>query len=279
MKRILLILRKKDTSERGNKQHFTWINDCKADYEFDYWGLGITKTTLKNLKKKIDIFKPDFIYMTFKKKYQLSTYNTKDYWLPDLTNIKVPKIFVEVDTWKYDVNDSWYAQFDQVYCRCPWWNGWDNVPLFRWSVQECAFPAQAHERSGIYFFGRYNGKMYSTRRKIRFLLQDKIDFYIKYSNYWKYLQTSSALICPTESDAGDFIPMKLFEYLASGAAVITNCDLNRAGIPELEPYIIRYNGLGDLQSKLSMDFVNYHDKAIPLMRNHTHRIRYKELFI
>jgi len=275
-KKILVISRKKDLQDK--RSHFTWINDCKADYEFDYWGQGISSRTLLSLKNQIDSFKPDYIYMTMRKRY--TTKNTGgNFWLPDLTNIKVPKIFVEVDTCYYDVNDPWYKQFDKVYCRAPFWGNWKNVPLFRWSVPECAFPAKKRGRNGIYFIGKYMQSHYNYRYKLRLLFGNKIKFIRRYfGKYWEYAQKASALLCPTENNHGDYIPAKLFEYLASGAAVITNCDLNNAGIPELESFVIKYKTIKQLRRRLSMDFVPYHDKAVPIMRNHTHRIRYKEIF-
>ena len=46
--------------------------------------------------------------------------------------------------------------------------------------------------------------------------------------------------------------------------------------PNAKIYVLAHKS--DLKNKLSMDFTSYHDKAIPLMKNHTHKIRYKELF-
>jgi len=279
-KKILLILRKVDFHVNKNKRpHFTWINDCKADYEFDYWGQGISSITLLSLKNKIDSFKPDYIYMTLRKKYHLKNSGGK-YWLPDLTNIKVPKIFVEVDNCYYDVNDPWYKQFDVLMCREPSWNGWDNIPLFRWSVPECAFPTKKMERKdGIYFIGKVKGPAYAERQKLHLLLGHKIKFIQRFwSGYWEYIQKASALLCPTENLYGHYTPTKLFEFLASGSAVITNCDFNQAGIPELEQYAIKYNSFRSLKRRLHLDFTPYYDSAIPLMRNHTHRVRYKEIF-
>ena len=94
---------------------------------------------------------------------------------------------------------------------------------------------------------------------------------------------ASCLVCPTESAFGNFTPAKLFEYLASGAAVLTNCNLKKAGIPEMKDFIIRYGnwnvkGKRDMRLKLTRDFTPYYDKAISAMREHTHRIRYKEIF-
>jgi hypothetical protein len=278
-KRILLLLRNKDILKNNSpKSYFGWIYDCASDYDFDFWGDGISDTSIFSLNNKIDNFKPDFIYLSLRKKYQISTYNLDSYWLPDLTNIKVPKIFVEVDCYKYDANDSWYKQFDRVLCRQPWWGNWSEVPLFRWSVPEKSFPCAIHKRVGIFFVGRYDGKAYDVRIKMKQMFDSKIGFVVKFSSYFDFMKSVSALICPTESAYGNFIPKKLYEYSASGAAVITNCILEMAGISELEKFVIHYNDLDDLGGKLNIDFRPYHNKAIEVMRNHTHKIRYKELF-
>lgn len=249
-----------------------WTNDCSTDYNIEFWGEGfVEKPSFKSLSKKIDSFKPDFIYMTLRKKY--------DEWLPDLTNIKVPKIFVEVDSQKYNVNDSWYKQFDRLLCREPSFGNWKNVPLFKWSVPEIAFPQKSHKRKGIKLIGHCCGKTYPIRKQLSRQYKDRVWFgKIKGSKYWEALKGSSALLCPTESVYGDFIPTKLFEFLASGAAVITNCNLTNYGSQELNEYVIQYKNKRDLESKFSLDFTPYYDKAIPAMRNYTHRVRYRELF-
>ena len=275
MKKILILTKKVgfDTGSKSpfSRSPFRWIDDCKSNYIFDYWGEGLTDTSLKNLKNKIDKFKPDFIYLTLRKKYRK--------WLPDLSSIKnVPKIFVEVDTRIYDAKDSWYKQFDILKCRCPWWNNWNKVPFFRWSVPEKAFSTEKTKRKGIFFVGNMDHSIYAKRRELKEMFSEYVNFTTNFINYWDTLHKASALLCPTESLSGDFIPAKLFEYLASGSAVITNCNLDRIGIPEIGEYVICYSGVEDLKQKLHFDFVPYHNRAIELMKNHTHRIRYKELF-
>ena len=293
-KRILVLLRAKDVikTKRKNSAIWRWVDDCRADYDIKFWGRDLSvdgtfslwgnkftkKHMLSSLKKKIDIFKPDFIYLTQRKEYET--------WLPDLTNIPVPKIYVEVDSQYYNVNDPWYKQFDILKCREPSFNGWDKVPLFRWSVPEKSFPVGHAKRNGIYFIGQIRDEIYPKRKQLKRLFYKNIIFKKKIYNsvYWKIMHNASCLVCPTESVFGNFTPAKLFEYLASGAAVLTNCNFKNAGIPEMEEFIIRYKnyarapGRKDMRIKLSMDFSPYYNKAIPLMREHTHRIRYKELF-
>ena len=92
------------------------------------------------------------------------------------------------------------------------------------------------------------------------------------------LHTASALLCPTESNYGAFVPAKFFEFAASGATVVTNCDYVSYGIPELKGKVIDYTDLNSLEALFDMDFSKYHYKASKVMRNHTHKIRYKELF-
>lgn len=280
-KKILIILREKDLfGNHDNRGHCSWHKECGELFDFDFWGYGLGKTTLKSLTRKIDQFKPDYLYASLKKKYYVYNPLTKEEecWLPDLTSIRIPKIYVEVDTWKYSSLSPWYSQFTHLYCRCPWWNDWSNVPLFRWSIPQCSFSTMKIKRKGIYFIGHWQGKGYEKRREIEESFRDTIVFCIKHRNYWDYLHKASALICPTESDYGDFIPIKLFEYLASGAAVITNCNVEMAGIPEVKDLVIRYSNMDDLKDKLMFDFSPYHNMAVDIMRNHIHSIRYKEIF-
>jgi len=304
-KKILFIYKAKNIDSYNGEINSGWVEDCKDIYDIQFWGKGFTNTSLQSLKNKIDNFKPDFVYLTMRKRYA---------WLHDLTNMKVPKIFVEVDTWAYNSNDDWYKQFDKVYCREQQWivrddsirllktkgfnsrfgknikkiilkncSTWENIPLFRWSVPDIAFPTKeeikTNKREGIKFIGNYQKSTYVVRKKISEIFKDHIWFgKITGKNYWDNLKKSSALLCPTESNFGDFIPAKLFEFLASGAAVITNCQVERHGMDELNDFLIKYIDLDDLKQKLDIDFTLYHNKAIEIMRNHTHKIRYKELF-
>jgi len=295
-KKILVLLRAKDIrkTKEKNSAIWRWVEDCRKDYEIKFWGRDLSvdgnyslwggefteKQMLFELKKKIDVFKPDFLYLTQRKEYL--------HWLPapnqnrllDFTSITVPKIYVEVDSQYYDVNDPWYKQFDVLKCREPSFNGWDKVPLFRWSVPEISFPVKPSKRKGIYLIGQIREQIYPERKQLKRLFYKHIKFKknIYSSIYWEMMHNASCLVCPTESVFGDFTPAKLFEYLSSGAAVLTNCDFKKAGIPELEQFAIKYKNFKDLITKLSMDFTPYHDKAIPSMIEHTHRIRYKELF-
>ena len=276
MKKILFICRSSSFGSLNAPANIGWAKDCLSDYDIQYWGKGFSEDlSFKSLSRTIDSFRPDFIYLTLRKKYKG--------WLPDLTSIKVPKIFVEVDSQKYNSKDEWYRQFDRILCREPSFGNWKKVPLFRWSVPEVSIPSSSElkniKRKGIKLIGHCCGATYPVRKRLSRSLSDSVWFgKIKGAKYWESLKSSSALLCPTESVYGNFTPTKLFEFLASGAAVITNCDMKQAGIPELEEFVIKYNNEKDLNAKLSMDFSSYYNKAIPAMRNHTHRIRYKELF-
>ena len=271
-KKILYLLNKKFHTFRSNRQHTNWVYDCMPNMSIRFWGKNISQElSMLSLKKVVDVFKPDYIYATIRRRYED--------WLPDITSIKVPKIFVEMDTWHYSPKDPWYNQFDILKCRCPWWNGWDEVPFFQWSVPEKSFPIEKISRNGIYFIGEWEKGTYTVRREMHKRFKDKIQFCrVEGRNYWDSLHKAGALICPTESGYGDFIPSKLFEYASSGAAVITNCNLKRAGLTGIQSKIINYTDLDSIEAILDMDFEQYHGKAIRVMRKNTHAKRYKELF-
>ena len=306
-KRILFIFNKDRANNYSNKLlHSDWANDCSNDFRVKFWGLGFGDTSLKALKNKIDSFKPDYIYCTLRGIFKSGN------WLPDLTSIKVCKIFVECDTWHWPRNDPWYEQFDKVYCRQPWWGkssqkynkllgseelfneklrnaiSWEETPLFRWSIPEkCLNKDKEAKRNGIFFIGRATMPAYESRIDMYNRFKDKIHFkpginelkMIEGEKYWELLKSASALVCPTESAYGDFIPAKIFEYAASGAAIITNCDLDRYEMSDLNQVVIKYEDWNDLGKKLQMDFSPYYNKSVDVMKNHTHVLRYKEIFI
>jgi len=298
-KKILFIYGKKDGKSIPFKQniHTDWVEDCKDMYDIQYWGKGFTKTSIQSLKNKIDSFKPDFIYLTMRERYKIKLLEP-EYWLPDLTNTTVPKIFVEVDTYKWDRNDDWYNQFDQVYCRQSWWgynfydskyivnqevkkrsSTWQKVLLFRWSVPKIAFPERKNKRRGIYFMGAVTRPGYKDRKNMWHRFRKKIHFRKELTTkYWDMLKRSQAVVCPSESDYGTFVPAKLFEFAASGAAVITNCDYVSYGMPDLKGKVIDYTDLDSLEALFKMDFTPYYGKAAEVMKSHTHKIRYRELF-
>lgn len=297
MKKIIVICKSSNFGNRNKAIHYDWIQDCSAIFDIKLWGEGFNDPTIDDLKKTVDEFQPDYIYLTMRKKYKR--------WLPDISSITVPKIFVECDEFRWSYKDDWYRQFDQIYCRQPKWGKrsilwdrrlgskkefyskidnietWGSVPVFRWSVPDNCFPKKNYRRSGVKFIGRCKDPEYIVRRHMKHLLTDTV-FFGRISgqdNYWKTMYKTSILICPTESNYGDFIPAKIFEYLASGAAVLTNCDLKAYGIQEFEPFIMRYRDITDICRKIKIsNAVDYYNKAIPTMRNHTHSIRYKEIF-
>jgi hypothetical protein len=303
MKKILFIFDKKRTEIYSNKLlHSDWVNECKEDYDIDFWGKDFGDTSLQNLKNKIDSFKPDYLYGTMKKRYIN--------WLPDLSSIKVPKIFVECDTWEYNYNDDWYKQFDKIYIRGLWGKNsqkynkeignielfnkrikneetWERVPLFRWSVPEKWLEKDYYPKNKIYFIGRSTLPAYEYRIYMYNMLNKYIIFKPKINKikmfdckkYLEYIRSASALVCPTESAYGDFIPAKIFEYATSGAAILTNCDLISYNMKDLDNVVIKYKDLDDLKYLIkNTDFTKYYDKAKEVIKNHTHKIRYKELF-
>lgn len=274
-RRVLYILNKPISTFKSNRQHTNWVHDCSVCFDIEFWGKGINKDlSLSSLKNKIDKFKPCYIYLSIRKRYED--------WLPNLSSISVPKIFVEMDTWHYSPNDSWYKQFDILMCRCPWWNGWDKIPFFPWSVPNKAFPTKKDTRCrrGIYFIGQWLKQRYPTRKAIKRKYSDVIKFCRAEKNrYWELLHSANIVICPTESSFGDFIPAKLFEYLASGPAIITNCDIKKTMIKDIDDKVILYKEIEDIPEIIkSIDPVKYHNKAVEIMRNHTHLKRYSELF-
>lgn len=302
-KRILFIYNKSALSNYNSDIHSGWIKEVSADYDIKWWGKGFGETGIKNLVKVCLKWKPNYIYLTVRKRYQN--------WLPDLSGISIPKIYVECDTWRYSSEDSWYDQFDSLYCRQPWWGEssmiysekmgsknkfltslekertWKNVKLFRWSVSESNIKEVDNEtRKGVSFIGGFRSRTgaYEYRIHLHEQLKDSVLFLPKPGlildsvSYWNALRKSSALICPTESNYGDFIPTKIFEYAASGAAILTNCDLERYNMKDLDNVVIKYKDLDDLKSKLDMDFSHYYGKSQNVIKNHVHRIRYKELF-
>jgi len=296
MKKILFITKSSCLGNNNKSLHFGWTREYG---NVEYWGKGFTNTSLQSLKNKIDSFKPDFIYTTMKNKYK--------YWLPDLTTIKVPKIHVEVDTCYYDANDPWYKQFDKIYCRQAIWNQkniqynklletkkefrlklkqantWINTPVLHWSITKKFFIKPPQKRKYIRFVGNYKKPQFLYRKKLQSLLRESHCEFVKISGINKYISllcSTSALVCPTESNYGDYVPAKLFEFLASGAAVFTNCDLKTYGTPELKKYIIKYNSIDNLKYKLKhTNFTNYYNKAIKIMKErYIHEIRYRDLF-
>lgn len=330
MKKILVIASKDHVDNPKKRIHYEWIKDCSFCCDIDFWGIGYSEKTIESLKTKIDQFKPDFLYATGRGRCQK--------WLPDISEIKVPKIFVEIDSYKYNRNDSWYKQFDKIYSRQPNWpfkqselvdenylyeahkihiynlnnkfsglnikfskkrakidayetyqkilkrieqsKTWENTPLFRWSVSQDNICRNNTKRSGIYLIGSIVALVSKERYLISTKLKNKIVTITEWDvdTYHKIIESASALICSTDSVYGDYVPAKLFEFSASGAAILTNCDLHSYQMDDLAGSVIQYTDRKDMESKLDMDFTPYHDRSNEIMRNHTHIIRYKELF-
>jgi hypothetical protein len=300
-KRILVIASKDPVIKCGNRQHFSWIKDCRKIFNFDFWGPGFSDTSLKDLERKIDQFKPDYTFSTLRRKYS---------WMPNLSSIKGPcKIFTEVDTFYYNPGDKWYDQFDLLVCRQQKWGKksqkynhkmkmslsefntrcktskkWKKIPLLMWSVPEISFKRYKKPRRGVWFYGKSNRRhgCYQDRRDLRVkLYQEKLCKWSRdnTSNYWRLLARASGLICPTESNFGDFVPQKLFEFVASGAAVFSNCDVFGFGAAKIGQVMIKYEDTSHLIKLLkSVDRQTYYDRSDAIMREHTHRNRFKKLF-
>jgi hypothetical protein len=93
-KSILFIYVKPYMNYWNNYLHSSWANECRENYNIEFWGYGFyDKFDLDSLKTMIDKFQPDYIYMTIRPIYQRWTKGFGN-WLPDLSSIKVPKIFV-----------------------------------------------------------------------------------------------------------------------------------------------------------------------------------------
>ena len=314
-KKILIISHNYDVfSSKSNRQHITWVHDCCKDYEIDGWGPAGPKEhqfssgpygvpNLKSLMRKIDSFKPDFIYLTLRRRY--------DSWLPDMSSIKsIPKIFVEVDNLFYNRNDDWYDQFTHLYCRQPWWDKklihatdkdrksdefklvmsnvktWKNVPHFKWPIPESRIDILKTlgkvKRVGAFFVGRLHHKrnFYLARQSMAKRFKGKVDFVeAKGPAYWDMLYGAESLVCPAEHRFGGYVPQKLFEYVCSGARVFTNCDLERYGIKDVSDIVVRYNDWDQLDSFLEKSDSPDIEKIIDVMSEHTHRKRYEEIFV
>lgn len=317
MKKILFIYVKDYLKYWNHFLHSDWIHDCSDDYIIDFWGVGWNNDlSEKGLLHRVDQFKPDYIYMTISSLY-LGNYwsGTKSKcWVPNLSKIKVPKIFVECDTQDSDRNNAFYKQFDKIYCRQPWWDGycreyskkigsidvfngrcknidsWMDTPLFRWSISEKNFKTEIDysKKNGVYFIGHTTSPLYERRNRMKDFFNGKISFLpssgdhkdsLRGENYWNALGNSSALVCPAESNYGGLVPAKIFEYSVSGSAILTNCDLVRFGMSDLDKVVIKYKDWDDLMDKLNMDFSKYYGKARDVIKKHTHKIRYRELFL
>jgi len=304
MVRVLFLYPKASLANFNAASHSDWMYEVGPDVEVGLWGPGfVHDLSLSALYRAIDTFQPHYLYGTVRRRYAK--------WLPDLRQVRgTVKVFVECDSWNYRKDDKWYRQFDKLYCRQPVWNrrsaeycpkmgteqkyyqrlenaaSWEGVPCLRWSVSEQRIVNGYPGRSGVWFVGGYRSRTgaYEKRldlyRKMGHVIgfTPPINDVLDQDSYWDALYKAAALVCPTESGYGDFIPAKLMEYLASGAAVITNCNLIGNGLSDLDPYVIHYDSLTDLESLLSHPFETYWDKALPAMANHTHRVRYREIF-
>ena len=295
--------------------HSDWTNDVLDMYDVDFWGLGFGDISKNSLYDKIKKFNPEYIYLTIRDIYMKdhNKQSTWISWLPDLSNINIKKIFVGCDTQQYHRNDKWLNQFDEIYCRQPWWGyggreystvlgdknlykrkllnakSWKREKLFRWSISDKTIIDQDYKvRKNILFIGRTDSPMYKYRRKMKIRFNDKVIFLpqsgkmddvLSQKEYWDAMRSASALVCPSESCYGDFVPAKIFEYAASGSAILTNCDLVRYNMSDLDQVVIKYKDWDHLEYLIhNTDFTKYYNLAKEVIKNHTHKIRYKELF-
>ena len=305
MKKILFIYVREYRHEWNHALHTDWVDECGDDFEVRFWGPGFNSDLSRDgLIRTINLFKPDYIYGTIRDLYtgcDRGAYYIKE-WLPSILGIGVRSIFVDCDTHNHPATDNWYKQFSKLYCRQAIWDiksrsaydrvrvmnlaTWEKIPLFRWSVSKSRIIENTN-RHGIYFVGRTDGVLFRHREQMRKDLAGKVTFIpssgafcdvLNTDAYWEVLRNASALICPTESTFGDYVPAKIFEYAAAGAAILTNCDLRGYGMADLAEVVIPYTDLDDLKSKLSTDFTPYHNISCKVIANHTHQIRYKEIF-
>ena len=154
------------------------------------------------------------------------------------------------------------------------------MPLLRWSVPEQKIEFVKDRPHNVGLIGTGRKGYYPTRFKIRQELKSvSCGEILKPDIYWNSLRSYKALVCPTESIRGNFLPGKFFEYLTSGAAVLTNADLDYFGVPEFNDLVIKYSDVDDLAGKLDMDFSKYHEIAFDILREKfTDRVRYREVF-
>jgi len=325
-KKILFLVSKRQKENYKRRIHYEWVEDCKDIYHISLFGPGYSKKlSIKDIDKVVNRFKPDYIFC-----YNRSRLSK---WMPDLSCFNnVPKILVELDTYKYLPSDDWYSQFDKVYCRQNLWekkhsflldqnyfidyvtfndkvqqlgltdkqmrqlakkyfnkytnklkksSQWKNIDVLKWSIKDNDICTSEVPRKNINFIGRKVDRLYHARQELYKRFQDEIQFLAEWDRdkYFDLLKSSAALICPTESSFGDFVPAKLFEFATSGAAIITNCDLDTYGMKDLNEVVIKYDGIKDLREKIKIDFTPYYGRASEVMKNHTNHIRYGGVFV
>jgi len=286
-KKIIFIYDKTQLSQYNSEQHSGWVRECSEVYDIRFWGRGFGDESLDNLKKTVDNFKPDYIYLTVGKVYFTHAHTGCATWFPNLSEIPVPKIFVECDTAYTPYWEDFYSQFDHIYVRWAWpgffYDKWGAFPRFRWSVPSLWLePFKPLPREGIKFVGQFAcGGLYLDRLTMKELYGDKIQFIreFNFNSYWEILRSSAMLICPKYSGYGDYVPFKLFEYIASGSAVLTNCDLDDYGLSELHGKVLEFTDLKNLEQYLSVNPVPYQGTGINVLREHTHVKRYSEIFV
>jgi hypothetical protein len=289
-KKILFLYNKEHEKDYNARLHFDWIYDYEVRKAFDIqlWGKGYNEDlSVQGLKKVLNVFKPDYLYGTIWKRYFNGVQGA---WLPDLTNVRIPKIFVEVDTGdECKRRCPFYIQWSKVLCRNVFSDniaGWEGTPIFRWSIPrvdilDTCNSLRDRMRNGIKMICSFK-KYYPERIWIKNTYQQIIcKTVFDEDEYYRELQTAEALVCPGTSTRGEYMPAKFLEYLSSGAAVITNIkeSLIRSMYPEVSGLYLPYEKPELLQPYFSLDFSKWCGAAFAGLMEHRHVVRFKEIFV
>ncbi len=297
MEKILIIYNKSYSNYWSYNLSWNFVDELKEVYDIEFWGLGyVNDISQQAFNSYIDIKQPNYIYMGNKSVY--------DGWLPDISYSKAKKIFIECDTQEFSRFHDFYCKFDEVYCRQPRWGKsiieredsrlsenikntetWAHTPLFRWSIPEKSIKYIDDKIMNVYFLGRCDSSYYEYRGRFRERFKHLITFpcedrtFLEYDEYWKLMYRCGGLLCMAESNLGTLVPAKIFEYAAAGGAIITNCDLIDYEMPDLDKVVLHYKTEADLIEIIkSGEWKKYVNKTQGIIKNHTHKIRYKEIF-
>jgi len=275
-----------------------YIDKVKPDYIYCYnrsrlskWLPDISSVTVPKIMTELDTYKYnplDDWYKQFDKIYcRINDWRFKySRQLAEKHFIDSVKDHVSINNLelnKKQISKIISKQYSKYLSKLKNTHRWKNITLLRWSVCDSnIFLGDRRIRFGTGFVGRKVKRLYEQRRELYDALKnDNISFCVEWDKdkYLNLLKTFSALICPTESSFGDFVPAKLFEFAASGSAIITNCNLIDYKMEDLNEVVIRYSSIEDLKDKLEFDFQDLYNKSSEIMKSHTNHIRYREIFI